>query len=261
MKKPDLKKLALMGLASGAILSTPADAKQSVRAEGFTPSAYRPQSCEGGQCQMNNNQKRRPSSAFYNQKTMSSQYGAQDDSNEELSENNGGQADNQANDEESSGAKNGANGNGESGCGAKSGANGAANGKSESSCGAKNGTKSMKNGNGSPSNPRGAKPAPSGCGGKQGCGGSHGQDGVHDAASCHGAINFDPRSEHEFVSQLNAGGKKLYESLSYDGKQLAIRLAKQFPDKNQAVREASNLIKKEEEMQAANQKRRSDLYK
>lgn len=69
-------------------------------------------------------------------------------------------------------------------------------------------------------------------GGHNGCGG-HG--------NCSGAKNVNILNEQDFVRQLNDDGRKLFNSLDKDGKQLAMRLAKQYVDKNQAVKQAASL--------------------
>lgn len=46
-------------------------------------------------------------------------------------------------------------------------------------------------------------------------------------------------SESEFMSQLNADGKALYQSLSPEGKALALRNSQNFQDKNEAVKAAA----------------------
>lgn len=53
-------------------------------------------------------------------------------------------------------------------------------------------------------------------------------------------------TEEQFARQLSTEGKKLFNSLSPEGKQLAIRLSKQFTDKNQAVKQAAQHLKGQE---------------
>ena len=49
----------------------------------------------------------------------------------------------------------------------------------------------------------------------------------------------DPK---QFYTQLDSESRKLYDGLSEEGKQLAIRLSKQYVNKNQAVKEAVNTM-------------------
>lgn len=50
--------------------------------------------------------------------------------------------------------------------------------------------------------------------------------------------NVEAESEEQLLKQLDVEGKRIYNSLSPEGKQLAQRLAKQYADKNQAVKHA-----------------------
>lgn len=52
------------------------------------------------------------------------------------------------------------------------------------------------------------------------------------------AKSMDMESEDQLLKQLDAEGKRIYNSLTPEGKQLAQRLAKQYADKNQAVKHA-----------------------
>ncbi|NGX41950.1 MAG: hypothetical protein K940chlam7_00224 [Chlamydiae bacterium] len=60
-----------------------------------------------------------------------------------------------------------------------------------------------------------------------------------DSRDVSGSVNYDVKNEKEFVTQLSDEGKRLYKILAPEGKQLALRLAKQYADKNQAVKEAA----------------------
>ncbi|MFQ5728939.1 MAG: hypothetical protein ACE5GN_01080 [Waddliaceae bacterium] len=50
--------------------------------------------------------------------------------------------------------------------------------------------------------------------------------------------DYDTVDPNAFYKQLDTEGRRLYDSLNNDGKQLAVRLSKQYVNKNQAVREA-----------------------
>lgn len=52
-------------------------------------------------------------------------------------------------------------------------------------------------------------------------------------------------TEKQFFSQLDNEGKRIFDSLNSEGKKLALRLSKQFIDKNQAVKEAAKNTGKE----------------
>jgi hypothetical protein len=49
-------------------------------------------------------------------------------------------------------------------------------------------------------------------------------------------------TESEFLSQLNSDGRSLYQTLSPEGKAMALKLAPNYSDKNQAVKVASQKI-------------------
>lgn len=53
-------------------------------------------------------------------------------------------------------------------------------------------------------------------------------------------------TEEQFARQLSTEGKRIFNSLSAEGKQLAIRLSKQYPDKNQAVKQAAQNLNKQD---------------
>lgn len=100
-----------------------------------------------------------------------------------------------------------------------------------------------------------------GCGGKSGCGGSSrsnktsflslNEEAAEDSASGNldgwkqtgeAASKEAPITEEQFVRHLNTEGKAIFNTLSPEGKELAIRLSKQYADKNQAVKHAARQL-------------------
>lgn len=55
-------------------------------------------------------------------------------------------------------------------------------------------------------------------------------------------MDDQPINEDQFVKQLDSEGRRLYNSLSPEGKKLAQRLSKQYSDKNQAVKHAARQV-------------------
>lgn len=56
---------------------------------------------------------------------------------------------------------------------------------------------------------------------------------------CNGSDNLMPETQEQFVQQLNIEGRRLFKTLDDEGKKLAMRLAKQYSNKNQAVKHAA----------------------
>jgi len=51
-------------------------------------------------------------------------------------------------------------------------------------------------------------------------------------------MHIPPLTEEEFAQQLSIEGRRLFNTMNTEGKQLAIRLSKQYSDKTQAVKHA-----------------------
>lgn len=60
-------------------------------------------------------------------------------------------------------------------------------------------------------------------------------------SGCGGSSNYDVTSERDLVAQLNSEGRELYYKLDKEDQELALRLAKQYSDKNQAVKQAARI--------------------
>lgn len=68
---------------------------------------------------------------------------------------------------------------------------------------------------------------------------------MKDIHGCAGAKNFEPENEEQFLKQLDAEGRRTYTGLNPEGKKLAQRLAKQYTDKNQAVKHAARQMSRQ----------------
>ncbi len=276
MNKKDLKKLALMGITGGVMLASPEAnaAGASSNADGALAAlswTQNKQGCGGKDGCGGKTDKTRPGGQS-TQKPRPTPGG-----NRIIAENDeegGSHACNGCG--ASGGYKGGKTGNSvntsnagnQNGCGGKTQPNYGA----QSGCGAK--TTGVRNKSGNRIVADAADESGHACGGKMGCGGAkkktstpnvqnrligESEDQHHEGQEhtgsgqgcggkngCGGAKPEQPISESQFVGQLNPEGKRIFNTLTPEGKQLAIRLSKQYTDKNQAVKHAARQITREE---------------
>lgn len=107
-----------------------------------------------------------------------------------------------------------------------------------------------------------------GCGGGNGCGGHDDDDGGNNGNGNGNGNGKDMKNdkdnaylkpdgklkEKELISQLSEESKAIYQSLDEQEKQLVLRMATQFQDKNDALKQEEEKAEKEKE-QAARPKR------
>lgn len=102
-----------------------------------------------------------------------------------------------------------------------------------------------------------------GCGGGNGCGGKDDEDGKGNGeADENESAYFTPDgqiNEKGFFSQLSEESKQVYQSLDESEKQLVLRMAKQFQDKNAALQQAQKQAEMEKDKEKAEHPRRQIL--